>query len=212
MTTLGTMVDRIDDELDKGGTLTSQITKAIKSAISHYEKKRFWFNEARLTGLVLIDGQEFYTSADNSNIPNLLYIDTFKVARSATDKWPLDRMPFEEMDHISDNGTADEGQPTSYAYYAKQIRLYPIPDASYSAVVSGVYALADLSLTTDTNAWMTDGEALIRARAKWELYTHVIKDKESANDMAEAEAKALAAMIDANNARSSTGRILPTQF
>lgn len=210
--TLGLMIDRIDDELDRGGTITPQIEKAIKSAISHYERKRFWFNEARLTGLVLVSGQEFYTSADNSNIPNLLYIDTFKVARSSTDKWMLDRMPYEEMEHDSDSETGDGGQPTAFAYYAKQIRLYPIPDVSYSAVVSGVYALSDLSATTDTNAWMTDGEQLIRARAKWELLTHVIKDAEGAAQMAEAEAKALASMIDANNARSSTGRVVPTQF
>lgn len=212
MTTFGVMIDRIDDELDKGGTLNSQITKAIKSAISHYEKKRFWFNEARLTGIVLIDGQEFYTSADNANIPNLIYIDTFKVARTSTDKWMLDRRPYQDLEAMSDGGAADEGQPAWYALYAKQIRIGPIPDASYSAVISGVYALTELSATADTNAWMTDGEALIRSRAKWELYTHVIKDKESANDMAEAESKALAAMIDTNNARSSTGRVVPTQF
>jgi len=212
MTTFGTLIDRIDDELDRGGTMNPQIQNAIKTAIDHYSRKRFWFNEARLTGLTLISGQEFYTNTDNSNIPNLLYIDSFKVARSSTDKWMLDRMPYEQMEHDSDGGTADGGQPTAYAYYAKQIRLYPIPDASYSAVVSGVYALSDLSATTDTNAWMTDGEQLIRARAKWELLTHVIKDQQGAALMAEAEAKALASMIDANNARSSTGRIVPTQF
>ena len=116
------------------------------------------------------------------------------------------------MEFFSSNGTADEGQPTSYDYYGKQIRLYPIPDASYSAVVSGVYALAELSATTDTNAWMTDGEQLIRARAKWELLTHVIKDKEGADMMAEAEAKALASMISASNSRAATCRVIPTQF
>ena len=79
------MLDRIDDELDRGGTLTTQVSKAIKSAIAHYERRRFWFNEARLTGLTIVASQEFYTSADNSNIPNLLLIDTFKVARSSTD-------------------------------------------------------------------------------------------------------------------------------
>lgn len=211
MTTFGVMLDRIADELDRTD-LGSQAQKAIKDAIKHHEKRRFFFNEARLTGIVLVSGQEFYTSSDNANIPNLLFIDTVKVAKSATDKWMLERKPYEELETISDGGEADEGDPAWYAYYSKQIRLSPIPNVSMSAVISGVYALTELSATADTNAWMTDGEALIRARAKWEIYTHVIKDKEGADDMKRAEAEALSEMISANNARSATGKVQPTQF
>lgn len=211
MTTYGTMQDRIADELDRAD-LTNQITRAIKSAIAYYERKPFWFNEQRTISFPTVDGQEFYGSSDDSDIPNLLRIDTLKIAETSTDKYDLERRPFEELDAYSQSNVNDEGKPVWYAYYAKQIRLYPIPDASYSIYGSGIIALADLSATTDTNAWMTDGEALIRARAKWDLYTHVIKEVESAQLMKAAENEELRSLMAATSARKATGRILPTQF
>lgn len=211
MTTLGTMMDRIADELDRTD-LTTQIQKAIQTAIEKYERKRFYFNEARSLTFTTVDGQEFYTSADATDIPNLLFIDNVKLTISASDKIDLDRADYSELEYLSTNSTTDEGQPTCYAYYAKQLRLYPIPDAAYAVRVSGVFALSDLSATADTNAWMTDAEALIRSRAKREIFTHVIRDVEGAQAMAQAEAEELQSLNQATNARSSTGTILPTEF
>ena len=211
MTTLGTMMDRIADELDRTD-MTSQIQQAIKTAISKYERKRFYFNEARSLTFTTVDGQEFYTSADATDIPNLLFIDNVKLTISSSDKIDLDRADYSELEYLSTNSTTDEGQPTCYAYYAKQLRLYPIPDAAYAVRVSGVFALSDLSATADTNAWMTDAEALIRSRAKREIFTHVIRDVEGAQAMAQAEAEELQSLNQATNARSSTGTILPMEF
>lgn len=211
MTTYGAMQDRIADELDRTD-LTTQIQKAIQTAIEKYERKRFYFNEARSLTFTTVDGQEFYTSADATDIPNLLFIDNVKLTISASDKIDLDRADYSELEYLSTNSTTDEGQPTCYAYYAKQLRLYPIPDAAYAVRVSGVFALSDLSATADTNAWMTDAEALIRSRAKREIFTHVIRDVEGAQAMAQAEAEELQSLNQATNARSSTGTILPTEF
>ena len=211
MTTFGTLRDRIADELDRSD-FTTQIEREIKSAIQHYDKQRFWFNEARNISFATVDGTEYYGSSVDSDIPNLLFIDTLRIAITSTDKYDLERVPFEDLASISDSITADEGQPTGYAYYAKQIRLYPIPDASYSVYGSGVMFLGDLSASADTNAWMTDGEELIRARAKWSLLTHVIKEKSSADDMKAVEKEELSALIAATNSRKATGRIQATEF
>lgn len=211
MTTLGTMMDRIADELDRSD-LTSQIQKAIQTAIDRYQRKRFFFNEARSLTFNTVDGQEFYTSADSSDIPNLLFIDNVKLTISGSDKIDLERRQYSELEYDSANSTNDEGQPTAYAYYNKQLRLYPIPNAAYAVRVSGVFALSDLSATADTNAWMTDAEALIRSRAKRELLTHVIRDAEGATAMAQAEAEELQSLIQETNARSGTGAIYPTEF
>ena len=211
MSTFGNMIDRIADELDRTD-LTTQIQKAIQTAIDRYERKRFYFNEARSLTFNTVDGQEFYTSSDASDIPNLLFIDNVKLTVSGSDKIDLERVPYSELEHDSSNLTVDEGQPTSYAYFAKQLRLYPIPNAAYAVRVSGVFSLSDLSATADTNAWMTDGEALIRSRAKRELLTHVIRDAEGAQAMAQAEAEELQSLIQATNARSSSGTITPTEF
>lgn len=212
MTTYGTMQDRIADELDRAD-LTTQIKRAIQSAIAYYNKQRFWFTENRTSlSFATVDGTEFYGASADSDIPNLIFIDNLRIAISSTDKYDLERVPYTELDSRSDGITADEGKPYSFAYYAKQIRLYPIPDASYSIFGSAIMHLGDLSVTTDTNNWMTDGEALIRARAKWELYTHVVKDIESARLMKEAEKEELRELIAATNSRSSTGQLIATAF
>ena len=92
MSTFGNMMDRIADELDRTD-LTSQIQKAIQTAIDRYERKRFWFNEARSITFNTVDGQEFYTSSDNSAIPNLLQIDVVRLTVSGSDKIELERVP-----------------------------------------------------------------------------------------------------------------------
>lgn len=211
MSSFGAMQDRIADELDRTD-LTTQIQKAIKTSIQKYERKRFYFNEARSLTFNTVDGQEFYTSADASSIPNLLFIDNVKLTISGSDKIDLEPRQYSELEYLSNNSTNDEGQPTAYAYYAKQLRLYPIPDAAYAVRISGVFSLSELSATADTNAWMVDAEALIRSRAKRELLTHVIRDAEGAAAMAQAEAEELQSLTQATNARGATGTILATEF
>lgn len=210
MTSLGTMRDRIADELDRAD-LTSQIEREIKSAVAYYERKRFWFNEKR-TNFATVNGQEWYTSTDDSDIPYLLTLDIAKIALSSSDKYELELMPYADLEAVSFGEAEDEGQPTQMAYFQKQIRLYPIPDASYSVVLSGIFALGDLSASADTNAWMTDGEALIRARAKRNILRNVIRDPELANEIAQEEAEELRVLVEATTQKKKTGRLMPTNF
>lgn len=210
MSNFGTLRDRIADELDRAD-LTSQIEREIKSAIAYYERRRFWFNEKRID-FPTVASQEWYTSTDDSDIPNLLTLDIAKIAITATTKHELELLPYAELEFSSDGGEADEGQPTSLAYFQKQVRLYPIPDASYSVVLSGIFALDALSASADTNAWMTDGEDLIRARTKRMIYSKVIRDRELALEEKENEKEALSSLISATTDKKATGRVLPTQF
>ncbi|MDG5696872.1 hypothetical protein N0Z80_19750, partial [Acinetobacter baumannii] len=76
--------------------MTTQIEREIKSAIAYYERRRFWFNEKR-TSFATVASQEWYTSADDSDIPNLLTLDFAKIAFGATDKTELDLAPFAEL-------------------------------------------------------------------------------------------------------------------
>lgn len=211
MSTYTEMQALIADDLDRSD-LTSQIQRAIKHAIQHYEKQRFFFNESRALTFSTVDGQEFYTSADSSDIPNLLMIDIAKLTVSAGDAYELDRVPYSELEHDSSNVTIDEGRPTAIAYFGKQIRLYPIPDAVYTVRISGVFALAELSAGSDENVWLTDAKQLIRARSLWELYTFTIKDPQSAQLMETAEAKELGKLLTETSSRKATGTMKPTQF
>lgn len=211
MSTYAELQALIADDLDRSD-LTSQIQTAIKDAIDHYEKQRFYFNESRSLTFSTVDGQEFYTSADSSDIPNLIMIDIAKLTISAGDAYELDRVPYSDLEHDSTSVTIDEGRPTDIAYYGKQIRLYPIPDAVYTVRVSGVFSLPELSADSDENVWTTDAKHLIRSRALWDLYTYKIKDPQSAQIMEQAEAKELGKLLTETSSRKATGKMKPTQF
>lgn len=61
--TLGYLVDRIDDQLKRSGTLNSQIQQCITDAITIYQKHRFRFSEGYDYSFVTNPGQEFYAVA-----------------------------------------------------------------------------------------------------------------------------------------------------
>lgn len=210
MSTLGTMEDRIIDELARSD-LQSQIRKAIQSAVKHYERQRFYFNETQVT-LTTSSSQEYYSSADNADIPNLVEIDSVRQTIGSTHE-PLNERDFAYIDAVSSSSSAF-GDPTDYAYYAQKLRFYPVPNQARTIVVSGVKKLATLSTTTDTNAWMTDAEELIRMRAKCDVFANVIRDV-SGEELARCkqyEMDALNELRGETAQRTMTGRTRPTQF
>lgn len=206
--TYGAMQDRIADELARSD-LTSQIQKAIQSAIKHYERQRFFFNEARSVTFSLSSSQEFYTASDHASIPNLLQIDAFTLLLNGT-VYPVRQASYDEIEEMP-GGTYDP-IPSRYSYYGQQVRLYPVPSGGSLARVSGVLRLATPSATTDTNAWMTDAEELIRSRAEWDLYARVIRDPEMMMTSRALEQEALAAVTSESTLRMGRGRIKPTDF
>ena len=134
MTTYAVMQARIADELTRTD-LTSQIQKAILSAIKHYERTRFYFNASVTDTFSTVANQEYYGSAANAKIPNLVVIDALTVTNSSI-KYALANVPFTSVEEMQ-NG-AITGLPAAFCYYAQQIRLYPIPDAVYTVTGSGI--------------------------------------------------------------------------
>lgn len=208
MSTYGAMQDRIADELARSD-LTSQIQKAIISSINYYQRERFYFNESRAITLSTSNGQEFYGSADNANIPGLSQIDDLLITVNST-RYPLTRRSWEYLEFVSAT-TSDEGAPQDYGYYAQQIRLYPIPDTAYTILISGLPRMTTLSSTSDTNAWMTDGEYLIRSRAEWDLYSSVALDAAQAASCKQRELEALQS-LRRDNVQRMSANIAPRYF
>jgi hypothetical protein len=210
MSTLGTMLDRIADELARSD-LTSQINKAVQSAIRHYERKAFYFNEARKT-LSTSDGAEFYTTTDFGFLDKLAEIYTARITVNGS-HYLLQERDWEYLDALS-SSTTSKGDPSDFAYFGKQFRVWPIPNAARNIVISGIEKLpaASLSATGDTNYWMTDGEELIRSRAVRKLYAEVIKDVENATIWGGHEQEALMALLSETESRAMTGLPRPTQF
>lgn len=80
-------------------------------------------------------------------------------------------------------GTPGNGEPTMFAVQAGVIRLFRVPDIAYTVRLDGLSRLSTLSADTDTNAWMTEGERLIRTLAKAILLDEVIVDPANADRM-----------------------------
>lgn len=212
MATFAVLKAQIADDLSRTD-LTSQIETAVLDAITFYERKRFYFNESRTLTVTTVAAQEFYDEDDAAGIPTLLSIDVAKISITTTDVYALEVIPYDTLEEISQNTTLDAGQPSYLAYYNQTIRLYPVPTAAWTLRISGVRSLTALSAAGDQNAWTTDARDLIRARAKWDLYTHVIKDFEQADRMSQAEQLAFTTLRGATMSRSASGLTMQaTQF
>src|SRR5690242_5976513 len=123
----GTYLDmqtRIGDEVQDSTGIPSNIKNAIQDAIKLYRGTRFYWNQKTIT-FSTVANQEYYSTSDNSDIPNLVEIDAAVISNNGV-KSELVPVAFEEID-VSQSGQAIS-IPRNYAYFNQQIRLYPIPD------------------------------------------------------------------------------------
>lgn len=205
----GLMQSRIADELVRSD-LTAQIQNAIQTAIQQYERTPLYFNQIRQEAAFnTAHGQEFYSSAASPLIASMLTLHRVTVTVSGNRYTMNPRTP-EYLEDTSVNPIV-YGQPVDYSWFGEQLRFYPIPDNTYPIALSGIYRLNTLSADTDTNAWTSDAELLIRSRAKFELATHVLRDADLAATMKAAEIDALA-RLKGETLKRSPRRIRPTYF
>lgn len=186
MTDFITLVNRVEDEI-KRTTLNSQVRQACLDAIAHHEQEReFWFNTER-SETNMVFGQKFYPTPDD-------FVDwighhplQITVNQST---YPLTRRSWDYLQLIDLDAIVGNGIPFDWAYGDKQIRLYPIPQDTYQMHLYYKSKLAAITNDSDTNAWLTDGEQLIRARAKWMIYTDIIHQYDKADRQKQVELEA----------------------
>jgi hypothetical protein len=159
--TLETLKTRIAGELNRSD-LTSEIASAISTAIRFYRSKRFEFNE-QVASFNTTDGQQAYTTAtipDDIGAIDLLMI---TVSGRVYELTPTD---YQELKNLTST-TSLEGSPERFAFYAQQIFLYPIPDATYSVSISYQQRKDEPANDSDgATVWTNEAEPLIRACAK----------------------------------------------
>lgn len=216
-TDLATMKARIVKEMGDRADLTQPIADAIDQAIKIYQLDRFWFNEKRDISFPTVVGQEFYSVADSSFIPDLLEIDwVMKIVNSQVIE--LDYIRPKRAEDYSNNATIT-GEPTSYSYYDRKIRLFPVPNSVLTIRIAAHYKLAAPTNDTDTtNDWIIEAERLIRARAKYILATEVALDPDLAaanspdkdSDPPGAAYVAFCDLKGRTNLQTSTGYIEPS--
>ncbi|HYH17880.1 MAG TPA: hypothetical protein VD995_04620 [Azospirillum sp.] len=203
MSTLGQLKARIARKLSRDD-MTDEIADAIQAAIRHYQRRRFTFNEARATTITAA-GTEYY------DLPsNLIEIDVLKLADGDRTE-PLTPRDYAWMDGVSSQ-PSHRGEPSDYAVFAGQLRLYPIPDGVYTLAIAYVKRLPALASDSDGNAWTDDAQDLICFRALADLYGSELRDLEMAAAMETAARQILEDLTGDTLARVSTGRLRPTAF
>jgi hypothetical protein len=160
----GTMIRRIRTDLNRGSNHDQRIKEAICDAIKRYRSTRFGFNQKK-SWTVLTSQYEVLSLPDY-----WLEVDHLRLEVDA------DREPLREVsyDWIEDRqrGTPFHSKPTHYAIHNRELRFYPIPDSSYTLVMSFHCDLPEVSVSaadTATNSWMVEGEELIRKRAMGDM-------------------------------------------
>lgn len=218
MTTLGTMKQRLSSELRRTN-ISTQIASAIETAIEAYRHERFWFSESREITFNTVDQQWQYDSSDNADLGNVLRWD-YVLTEVGDSYFTLMPMSPAEIEIL--NGDGDFfGQPLNWGFYGGQFLIYPIPNDAFPIRIGGLIAKASPATDDEANnVWMTSAEKLIRCRAKYELYTHVLMDQVMAaqfnpdNDMGPT-AKALQELRQRTNWLTNNGgafEVTPTQF
>ena len=201
----GSLVTRIRTDLNRGSAHDNRIRQAIIDAIRFYRSTRLGWNQKRAETLVQ-DGDEFVDLP-----PDWIEIDQLVLEEDNT-RDPLIERTYDWIEER--RRTRDlSGRPTDYAIQARQLRLYPPADQSYSLVMSLLYELRDVSLSASdgtTNAWMTEGEELIRKHAFADLLVYYIAGEETERGLMirEEVSTRILPVLEAQAAREqSSGRI-----
>lgn len=209
MTTLATMLAEIQADMERSSAsdITAQRAK-INAAIRHYQPKRFWFNESRAVTFNTVASTAVYTFA---TIGTEFYKIDGVYLTNGSAITELERVNYTELE--PGQATPTEAAPLAYAYIAKSIRLYDVPDAIYAVRLTGHIKIeAPASDAEADNIWMTEAYDLIMSRAKAELYAHRYEDYSAAQIMRAAEGDALSRLLAATHSNVALGHLEATEF
>lgn len=198
MSTFLEMQDNIEGYLLRTD-INAYVKTAINRAIAKYSKARFWFDEATYDW-VTVQGVWKYGPPI---IPdNIRQIDYFRITVNTVYYNVIQR----DIQFIIDaNVNNNQGQPTDWGWYAKQIWFYPLPQDEYPITLFYQKTYAPLVDPTDSNDFTEIPEAqdLIEAEALRWLYKNVILDAEKAAEYKEEAFDALKTLNSINE--SMTG-------
>lgn len=183
---LGQLYDAIQYELGDRVDLRTNgtIARMVAVAIQAYQKERFRFNENTPDQFQFFttNGVAYYGAAQDARIPTLYHVDhlNYLLAQTTVE---CDRQTPESIYTALLTGQV-AGPPQSFAWDGDNIILYPRPNQAYKMTVLGYMTLAAPTVEADsTSPWTNAAERLIRARAKYEIFTHVTRNFEMAQAM-----------------------------
>lgn len=173
---LGDLKTRIADEIARSD-LTSQIALAIEQAIEEAAGDHFWFMDTTDISVPLVAGQWSY---GGSAIADLYRIDRARIFVGSV-QFTM-RLMNDDMRSRLVDGTPPQGQPFAYSRYGDTLNVYPVPSQSYPLYLDGITKGSALSSDGDGNFWtdVSQGEPLVRALAKRQLYADVTRNLDQA--------------------------------
>lgn len=174
MATLGELTNEILEDIYRGSDYAPRVKRAIETAIKSYRSKRVGFNIKRAKATIT-SGMEYV------KLP-LDWIEAdFMQLKDGSERSPLDEVTYDRIeDEMGD--TADRDEPYWYAVQNRQLRLYPIPDRTYTLVFSYQFEWKNVSKGADdntTNPWLDEGLELIRCKAMADLYVNYLGGAEN---------------------------------
>lgn len=213
MSDFGTMKGRIADEMKRQelSAGSSAVQSAILSSIDYYSRRRFPWNEF---SDVTKDTVASATAVTLSSVAvgRIISLDSVKV-RIGTRYYPLVEKTWRHLEGI-DSGQFT-GYPEYYSIHGNQLRMYPPPQSVYQLVLSGLAKLEDVSAgaaNTTTNAWLVEGEEMIRLHAKANLFRDHVRNPSMAGVFRNECFRIYSELNRENVGRIATGRVRPTRF
>lgn len=208
MGTLAALKSRIATDLARTD-LTADIANAITDAIDEYSDTPFYF--------LMEEG----TRSTVAGTPTVALPDNFRRLQMLTVTAGSQRkdLPPEKHQISYDEyrarvwDTSGRGEPCDYAIWNELVHFDPVPDAVYVMTFSFFGPVVGVPATDDaSNAWTTEAEQLIRAKAKSLLYRDRIRNLEQASIQADVAAMWKARLLGRTAAQSCTYRARPRWF
>lgn len=201
------MQARIADEI-KRPNISDQIAYAILDAITFYQLERFFFNEATDTSTTTVQGTNIY--AGPSDLIELVNLEVTVPASGLI--YPLDPRDIEEILLLDQSIPPIQGQPTKFAFFGNQFRLWPTPDLAYQLTFFYQQQIPAPVNDTDQGFWMTTAEPMVRHMAKALLYIGTIHDSVKADAMRKIADTFFQQLKKETAGKLYTGKTHPTSF
>lgn len=168
MATIGEVVAKIREDVNRGSDFDDRIKRAIADAIFSYRAKRVGFNIKRARA-TLLSGMEYVS------LPTDWIEADFMQLKDGTRREELDEVTYDWIE--DERGPTDErAEPYKYALQNRTLRLYPIPDRTYTLMFSYQFEFKNISRSSSDNTsspWLTEGEECIRTKATADVYKYI---------------------------------------
>jgi len=212
MPTLAETVTRVLDDLSRPFDELGDIAKReILSAIGNYESSRFTFNERVLTATLSSTSVFAFSAlvANDAEVEDIWAIDGVKVLYSSRyiDAEPV---PWSRYFELVNNVTTTSNFPDFFTTYNRSLYVYPVLTGNIDASIPAHVKLVTLDgITNTTNAWLTEGEELIRSRACRMICQRKLDDFEKAAMFKQLEDEAYKGLLADAAVLQSTGMLSP---